>query len=477
MRRDQRIATLLGWHVETSEQAIQLLGQMALAYDPAGDPMMRRAALRRIVEARNLLDDAARRRLRKATGDVHFAKSLERLLRPLETADSERPVSMDADGIHARPPLDHDAKPGTEREDVASAADEHAEGPESLEQADNFLQRLTSRISRFQQDNVARLNLPADDFAWTSDADGTIVEGAGRFAVNTSGRLSDILSHAPQAVRALERQLPFHDAPASCNERICRLTGQPRFNAISGRFEGYSGTALFQERSAALPIPETDVSELAHEILTPLNAIVGYAQMIDQQILGPVPDDVRNDAEIILRDAGQLLRVIEALGEQAARRTMDGHSAAEPVDGTALLACLQREIERVLVSRGVQTEFERCGHPLYLSESSRFKRHLRRLLLALASMSEEGETFRVRSDDRAIRIEMPEAVARQPADRLLRYAAPGRRVIDFELLGLSFALRQMRETLEAGNGSLRISAGEIGLYPYAAERPREAAVS
>ena len=74
-----------------------------------------------------------------------------------------------------------------------------------------------------------------------------------------------------------------------------KISGVPAFDPTDGRFAGYRGVALREtpppparSGSAADMLADPDsLRELVHEIKTPLNAIIGFAEIIEGQYLGP----------------------------------------------------------------------------------------------------------------------------------------------------------------------------------------------
>src|SRR5207302_1921157 len=62
--------------------------------------------------------------------------------------------------------------------------------------------------------------------------------------------------------------------------------------------------------------PESDADrmrQLLHELRTPVNAVQGFAEVIQQQLFGPAPHEYRALAAAIAGDAAQLLAGFEEL--------------------------------------------------------------------------------------------------------------------------------------------------------------------
>jgi signal transduction histidine kinase len=99
-----------------------------------------------------------------------------------------------------------------------------------------------------------------------------------------------------------------------------KISGVPAFDPADGRFRGYRGIALREADPETEVLSEQDVlsdpdalRELVHEIKTPLNAIIGFAEIIDGQYLGPAEDRYRERAQDIVRHARMLLTAIDDL--------------------------------------------------------------------------------------------------------------------------------------------------------------------
>src|SRR3546814_5026107 len=100
------------------------------------------------------------------------------------------------------------------------------------------------------------------------------------------------------------------------------ISGVPFFDPRGGRFCGFRGTARRVQEDAAVaaeelasptpaaptilaerrqeqkepPSPDA-IRQMTHELRTPLNAIVGFAEMIDRQMLGPAAQGYRDRAQ------------------------------------------------------------------------------------------------------------------------------------------------------------------------------------
>ncbi|HLO19738.1 MAG TPA: hypothetical protein VK192_04510, partial [Sphingomicrobium sp.] len=141
-------------------------------------------------------------------------------------------------------------------------------------------------------------------FRWECGAGGEIawVEGAPRGALIgrsiARARNGDGDHVDPEVVRAFTVRAPFRDAALTvAGDGLVagewKISGVPAFDPADGRFRGYRGVALreladsqvVEEAAQALADPDS-LRELVHEIKTPLNAIIGFAEIIEGQYLG-----------------------------------------------------------------------------------------------------------------------------------------------------------------------------------------------
>ncbi len=102
-----------------------------------------------------------------------------------------------------------------------------------------------------------------------------------------------------------------------------RINAAPFFDPVSGRFNGYRGifrrptfaeSALIQPDA---PASSDHIQQLVHELRTPLGAIIGFSEIIEQQLFGPVTEDYRLLARNILNDAERLLAGFDDLSMAA----------------------------------------------------------------------------------------------------------------------------------------------------------------
>ncbi len=150
----------------------------------------------------------------------------------------------------------------------------------------------------------------------------------GRPASSALGHVScDLASAAVAKAQGIHAAPPVERAPVNIDgapviagEWI--LDAAPRFTDSEGRFFGYAGR---MRRAARAPVTgqatanrESDsLRQLLHELRTPVNAIQGFAELIQQQLFGPVPHEYRALAANIAGDSARMLAGFDELDRLA----------------------------------------------------------------------------------------------------------------------------------------------------------------
>ncbi len=186
---------------------------------------------------------------------------------------------------------------------------------------------------------------PINEIRFESDEDGIIswVEGAPAGAIVGVDIAEPAFDAGPgpdaYGAAAFRQKMPI----ANARMRLCgapvvagdwRINAAPFFDSISGRFNGYRGILRRPNLAEVAVIPNENVAEadniqqLLHELRTPLGAIIGFSEIIEQQLFGPATEEYRILAGNILRDAERLLSGFDDLST-AAKIEM-GSYVAEP---------------------------------------------------------------------------------------------------------------------------------------------------
>jgi signal transduction histidine kinase len=142
------------------------------------------------------------------------------------------------------------------------------------------------------------------------------------------------------------------------------------------------------------------VRELVHEIKTPLNAIIGFAEIIDGQYLGPADYRYRERAAEIVAQARILLTAIDDLDFAARVHSSHGLEARRANIGD-LVERLAPSLREIAAARESFVDASRTTRDLHaVVEPELAERLITRTCQAMIEQTEKGEHLRL-SVDRA----------------------------------------------------------------------------
>jgi len=255
-----------------------------------------------------------------------------------------------------------------------------------------------------------------------------------------------------------------------------RLDAQPAFS-IEGHFTGYVGRlrrALGDPAEPTAPeAREADrIRQLLHELRTPVTAVQGYAEVIQQQLFGPTPNEYRALAAAIAADAARILAGFDELDRLARFET--GALGIDP--GEADLAQLVRrildQIAPVLAAReaGIALKLAPDASLLAGCDAEDAEALLWRVLASLGAACAPGEQLAARLapvivQGRALaRLEcaLPADLAREN-NLFAATARPAESVINAGIFGAGFTFRLARAEARAAGGSLVRDGGMVVL--------------
>jgi signal transduction histidine kinase len=324
--------------------------------------------------------------------------------------------------------------------------------------------------------------------AWASAEVAPMVIGARLF---TPLRLGDQGGMADAVERAFVRRQPISGgeislsgAPAIAGDWI--VDAEPQFSR-EGHFTGYFGRMrrLLDDGNAQTEADtqEADrIRQLLHELRTPVTAVQGYAEVIQQQLFGPAPHEYRALAAAIAADAAHILAGFEELDRLARLET--GALGIEPGDAdlAALIRRTADQLNPVLASRGALLSESLADDAMMLLaiDADDAEALVWRLLASLAAACDSGETIAVSLDPMIggtgarvrMRCTLPARLAAQ--DNVFAASLPTPNpAINAGLFGSGFALRLARAEARAAGGSLVRDGDHIDLVlPLMMEQPQ-----
>lgn len=421
-----------------------------------------------------------------ALGIPLVARALEEvavadLVDPAQSGTDDQPsvaTPLAAESAEAQvPDMDEIFILGSREPDAADLVAE-PEGP--FEIAD-----VVARIDAFytlQQDRAAHAPPPirVDGFRFETDELGVIrwVDGVSRapliglsLELNASG---DASRADGVAAGALRQRAVFSDARLTVVGESdaageWRISGAPAFDRATGRFSGYRGTARRPRReesaapvTPAAPDPAADsLRQLMHELRTPTNAIAGFAEMIEREMLGDAPPVYRERAGTIRDHARALLAAIDDLDIAARIEASALQLASSEVTLRPILSRVADDLAALAELRGAWISLP-IDDPVVRGDARAIERMLSRLLATMLSAARDCERVGIQvstcGDRVAIAVERPEALAAHDGDALFALDDESE---DVALLGTGFALRLVRNIARQLGGSLAIDDGAI----------------
>jgi hypothetical protein len=323
-------------------------------------------------------------------------------------------------------------------------------------------------------------NAPISEIRFETDELGTItwVEGAPRGALVGVGIAEPAFDDSPgpdaYGAAAFRQRMPLENA----RMRLCgapvidgdwRVTANPFFDARSGRFQGYRGL-LRRPNVAESPQIQTtskngeQLQQLVHELRTPLGAIIGFSEIIEQQMFGPVSSEYRSLAHDILHDAERLLAGFDDLA--IAAKIESGRYVAGP--GVTECNWLAKRIAERLhgLSETLSVTLNLVmADPIrpFAVESEMAERLFSRLLSAIIIGCEPGEElsgrFHTEPGHRTVNkftLTLPRKLKELGEEQLLGSIPSDQDDNeDAPLLGLGFSLRLVRNLARNVDGDLR----------------------
>jgi len=370
-------------------------------------------------------------------------------------------------------------------------AAEVEESPPSISDIAARIERLKTRRDAIEPETEPKPAFPAAEhgrvtispgmFRWECDASGEIgwVDGAPRGAL--IGRSLPGEEGAPrELVRAFADRLPFEDTlitlPTPALDGQWRLSAIPAFSPVDGRFLGYRGFARREGAAGAddVSAPAAGVGtdaealrETIHEIKTPLNAIIGFAEIIDGQYLGPAHRNYRQRAAEIVVQARMLLAAIEDLDFAARLQSRQGQGG-ETVPLAEMLPELAEGWAAQALARGVQLRIA----PQFSQVRSKLDRDLATRLLKrfLGSVIESAaahDTIHIEGKEGqgklAVAVVRPAATLHLSEEQLFDPTYATEAEGEGSKLGLGFALRLVRGLARRAGGDLKLSASQLTL--------------
>ncbi len=234
----------------------------------------------------------------------------------------------------------------------------------------------------------------------------------------------------------------------------------PCFTRDDGRFKGYVGRfrRIAPTQEGRRQEAADRLRQLLHELRTPVNAMQGNAEVIQQQIFGPTPHEYRALAATIAGDSARILAGFDELDRLARLET----GSLELEEGSADFAAIARaqvaQLQTVLKPRVAQFETSLTTDAALLPLAQGEAEMLAwRILATLAGATGAGETIhldlRTQDEQATLRARLPASLARE-ADVFSNEARAASGAVSAGIFGPGFSLRLARAEARAAGGEL-----------------------
>ncbi|WP_394843350.1 HAMP domain-containing histidine kinase [Pendulispora brunnea] len=165
------------------------------------------------------------------------------------------------------------------------------------------------------------------------------------------------------------------------------------FNQLVARFveaeKGYRGAlerarAADRDRAAFL-------AAVSHELRSPLNAILGFADILVQGVDGPLTAEATEEVEQIRASGGHLLELINDILEFSALESGQLRLSRDPVDVVAIATEVLREAAGVLQGRPIVVGREGVSRLVIEADTKRVRQILTNLVANAIKFTQKGE--------------------------------------------------------------------------------------
>ncbi|MEZ5689524.1 MAG: histidine kinase dimerization/phospho-acceptor domain-containing protein [Caenibius sp.] len=256
-------------------------------------------------------------------------------------------------------------------------------------------------------------------------------------------------------------QLTIAGAPAISGQ--WRIDATPTFRFSDGVFEGYSGRLRREAGTASAKAHLSDASDrirqMLHELRTPVNAIQGFSEVIQQQIFGPAPHEYRALAAAIAGDAARILAGFDELDRLARLETGTLELDEGHCDFARVIRTTVDRITPLLTSRNsaitVKSADEPWLVPMYGGDAERLAwRILASLATAITAGEERAIRCKIGDGSVTFTFDLPAALADSEDLFSASPRAPSSQALSAGLFGTGFALRLARAEAQAISGDL-----------------------
>lgn len=219
------------------------------------------------------------------------------------------------------------------------------------------------------------------------------------------------------------------------------------------------------------------VANLSHELRNPLNAVLGFSELLRDGRVGPVSDRQREQLQIIHASAGHILTLSDELLDMAAIEAGQVRLAAEPLEPSELAAACVNALATLAAARDVRVDLDPRPVGLVTLDPARLRQVILNYLSNAIKFTPPGGTIGValaRADDR-LRVSVSDTGPGIQAADQARVFDEFFQVPGTERLGTGLGLAVTKSIVEAQGGEVGVSSAHGTGSTFSASLPVGAA--
>ncbi|WAT18706.1 sensor histidine kinase [Aurantiacibacter sp. MUD11] len=361
--------------------------------------------------------------------------------------------------------------------------------------SDDPIGRLRRRIEAFQESRRTpsthprlplgdaahhRDSAPPDLLDVLTDASGIVISSDGLFAPMlvglhlTAPQPGELVSFDEDVATLLRQRQPLRHARIAISAAPdvsgdWRMDATPLFAPGTGAFTGYAAR-LYRPVEAPEAVerssPADAMRQVLHELRTPVNAIQGFAEIIQQQLFGNVPHEYRAHAAAIAVDAAKLLAGFDEVDRLVKLDSQAMELEEGECDFRSILVETIRRLEGVLRPRNAGFRMAVSGSPfdVALSRDEALVLSWRLLATAAAALGPGEEAqMDLHSDGEFIvlQLDIPETLRDAAPDTSRE--AQRRKVVSAGMFGPRFTFRLAEAEARSAGGMLECEGDRVTL--------------
>lgn len=206
-------------------------------------------------------------------------------------------------------------------------------------------------------------------------------------------------------------------------------------------------------------------ASLGHDLKSPLNGIIGFADIMDAELRGPLPEAYKDYPSLIRESGDTLMRLVEDILGYAKAEAGTYELDISPLDIAASGESVFRQSEGIAELSGVDLKLRSDGEVMALADAGAIRRIWDNLVSNAIKYSSRGDTVTMHSFEKngVCILSVRDTGAGMDAEDLARIAKPfaqGRNAKGRSGTGLGLAMVQRLAELQGGQVRIETAPGE-----------------